>query len=66
MPALSSTLHEHIDITTLILKLVLMLVLMLVAPAITDFDARPPPRAMVDCDAVMMMKFRVNVTTQSF
>ena len=62
MPALSSTLHEHIDITTLILKLVLMLV----APAITDFDARPPPRAMVDCDAVMMMKFRVNVTTQSF
>jgi hypothetical protein len=55
LPALSSTLHEHIDITTLIL----MLVLMLVAPAITDFDARPPPRATIACDAVMMMNFRI-------
>lgn len=40
--------------------------LMLVAPAITDFDSWPPPRATIACDAVMMMKFRVNVTTQSF
>lgn len=55
MPALSSTLHEHIDITTLIL----MLVLMLVAPAITDFDARPPPCATIACDAVIMMNFRI-------